>query len=459
MTKESWKSRLGFILAAAGSAIGLANIWRFPYMVGTYGGAAFIAVYLFFLFVIGLPVFFSEVLIGRSSQMGPVKAFTNLLTKDSKVEKSQKSWSIIGIIILSTGFIVSSFYSAIAGWILGYLFEACAGNLSSFTTPQEAHEHFTSLTTSPVWGVCFHALFTISCIAILVGGVKKGIERSAKVLMPLLYIILLSLVVKGLTMPGASKGLHFLLTFNWEALTPEAILVGLGQALFTLSIGQGTMITYGSYLSKKENLFTTCVPVVFMDTIVSLFAAVAVMTIVFSVGMEPDSGPGLLFNTLPLVFSQIQGGYFFAILFFLLVFVAAITSEISAMEPTIAYLVGERGWPRYQAVATCGTGVLILGVPCALSFSILKDFTFFGGTFFDSLNFLTTEILFPFGGFVAVIFVGWIWKKENKEGKFESILNNISDNWIISTYLKICIRYLAPLLIIFVFLNAMGFFL
>lgn len=448
MIRDTWSSRLGFIFAVAGSAIGLANIWRFPYIVGKHGGAAFIIVYLLCLVLMGFPVFMSEMLIGRTTQTSPCGAFRKL--------GGTSFWSGAGALTVLTGFIVSSFYSAVAGWILGYLIEALFGRIAQFQSPEEAVHHYTTLMNSPVWSVTFHFIFLLLCTGVLYLGVRKGIEQGSKFMMPLLFIVLFFLVIKGMTMPNASEGLKFLFTPDWSVLTPTAVIIAMGQAFFTLSVGQGTLVTYGSYLEGRENLIKNCLPIVAMDTLVSICSAIAVFTIVFSVGMEPDSGPGLIFHTLPWAFSQIPGGYLLAILFFLLVVLAALTSEISAMEPSVAYLIDERGWKRHYAVLTCGLGAFLLGIPSALSFNLLKDYTIFEMTFLDAVSFLCSSVLIPVGGFFAVILVGWVWGfrkaiAQLKQGSEDLFAKH---PWI-SSYFWFCFKYSAPVLIVFVFLHAL----
>lgn len=447
MKRVSWGSRIGFIFAVAGSAVGLANIWRFPYVVGQHGGAAFIAVYLLCLLLIGVPVFISEILIGRTAQTSPSGAFRLL---------GGKNWAWAGKMTIATGFIVSAFYSAIAGWILGYLVEALSGRISSFSTTEAATQHHLSLIDNPWWGLSFHLLFLAICTAVLLLGVRGGIERGNKLMMPLLLCVLVFLAINGLFMPNSGKGLAFLLTPDWSALSPQTLLIALGQAFFTLSLGQGTMVTYGSYLHPGANMITSCLPVVLMDTVVSLLAATAVFTIVFSTGMEPDSGPGLIFHTLPWVFSQIPWGHGIAILFFLLVMLAALTSEISAMEPTIAYLIDEWGWNRTPAVMCCGTGAFLLGVPAALSFSVLKSATIGGMTFMDIMDFVTTGILIPLGGLCAVMLVGWKWGVPKALEKLQQGAEALFERHLwLGSYFWFCFKYTAPILIAFVLLNAL----
>ncbi len=451
MKRESWGSQAGFILSVAGSAIGLANIWRFPYVVGQYGGAAFILMYLFFLFMVGIPVLISEILIGRSTQTSPAGAFEKI--------GGSKSWGWAGKMTILTGFLVSAFYSAVAGWIFGYLIEAVSGNLHAFSTPLEAAQYYEGLVGNPYWGVFFHFLFLLCCIAILYFGVRGGIERGNKIMMPTLFVMMVALVIKGLMMPNAGEALTFLFSPNWSLLTPSAILLALGQAFFTLSLGQGTMVTYGSYLCKKTNILGTIIPVVVMDTVISLMSAVAIFTIVFSVGMQPDSGPGLIFHTLPWVFSQVPGGFYLGILFFLLVTLAAMTSEISALEPAIAYLRDQRGWGRHSAVFACGAASFMIGVPCALSFSLLKDTLLFGMNVLDFMAFICSSIMIPLGGLFAVLLTGWVW------GFANSMVNLSEGNdgvmvrypWL-QRYFWISFKFTAPLLIMIVFISALGFF-
>lgn len=451
MERATWGSRMGFIFAVAGSAVGLANIWRLPYIVGENGGAAFLIVYLLCLIFIGFPVFMSEILIGRTTQTSPSGAFQQL--------GGSKIWSSIGKMTILTGFLVSSFYSVVAGWILGYLIESLRGNLIHLEDTSHAIRHYTALIENPFWGVGFHFLFLSFCVLVLYVGVRNGIERGNKIMMPLLLFVLIFLVIKGLTLPNAFEGIRYLLSPDWNELTPTSIVIALGQAFFTLSLGQGTMVTYGSYLGSRDNIIRSCLPVVIMDTVVALLAAIVVFSIVFAGGVEPASGPGLIFHTLPMIFSQIPGGYFVAVMFFLLVLLAAVTSQISAMEPAIAYLMDARGWKRHSAVVTCGASVFVLGIPSALSYSLFKEYTLFGSNFLDAISFLVSSILIPLGGFFAVILVGWVWGVHNaltqlKQGSSEFFRRN---TWL-NGYFWFCFKYSAPILIIIVFLNALGIF-
>ena len=447
--RESWGSKLGFMFAAVGSAIGLANIVRFPYLVGKHGGAAFVATYIICLLVIGFPVFLTEILIGRTTHRNPCGAFQQL--------GNNALWKWLGLLIIGTGFIVSAFYSALAGWILGYLIEAIKGNVNNFNTTQQSISFYSGLISSPIWGVAYHGSFILLCIFTLYTGVRKGLERASKLLMPLMFLVLLYLVFTGLNLPNASKGLKFLLSPDWSLITPSVILIALGQSFFTLSAGQGTMITYGSYLNREVNLLSCCIPIVIADTLVSILAAIAVFTIVFSVNMQPDVGLGLIFHTLPVVFSKMgSGGYIIALAFFLLVSLAALTSEISAMEPFIAFLVDEKGWKRQRAVVTCGVGAFIIGIPCALSYSVFKDFTINGMFCLEIFDFITTNILIPVGGLLAVLLVGWRWGIGQALVELSFGASKIfMQSKILRIYLMICIKYLAPAIIVAICLKGL----
>jgi len=314
--REQWRSKLGFIWSAVGSAVGLGSIWRFPYIVGENGGATFIFLYLICLALIGIPVLISELTIGRKTQLSPKGAFQKL-----------GKWGALGKMTIFTGFLVSTFYGVISGWTFGYLVEAIKGGLTNFSSGEEASQLFSNLTASPFWAVGYLALFMFVGGYVLYSGVQKGIEKGNKIMVPLLVIVLIILAVKGLTLPGGTKGIRFLFSPDWSMVTGSAILMALGQAFFSLSLGQGTMVTYGSYLSKKENITETCLPIGFFGVIISLLAGIAIFTIVFAVGVSPSSGESLMFQTLPLIFSKMTGGYFLCLLFFILLFLAAMTSQ------------------------------------------------------------------------------------------------------------------------------------
>lgn len=450
--RPTWGSKIGFILAVSGSAIGLANIWRFPYLLGNYGGAAFFFIYLLFLFLLSFPILLTEIIIGKKTRANPSLAFKQL--------GGGVFWPTMGKISVLTGFIISSFYSVVAAWIVGYVVEALKMGITSFQHSQEAANHFSQLIQNPYWTVGYHFVFLVLCRLILLLGVRKGIEKWNEILIPLLFIILVAIVAKALTLEDAGTGLRFLLSPDWSVLTPVAFMTALGQAFFTLSLGQGTMVTYGSYLDEKASFIKSCGLVILMDTMVSFLMACAVFMIVFSEDVTTiSSGPGLIFNTLPWIFSQIPGGSIVAILFFVLVLLAAITSQISAMEPPIAYLIDEKGFSRRWATFTVTFGAFALGIPSALSLNLLAGHTIYGANFLDCISFLGTNILIPLGGLGAVILVAW-------KVEFHKMMDCFSeeDKQIYLRYPKLtsiflfCLKYVIPILIVLIFLNVLGVF-
>ncbi|MBT3253803.1 MAG: sodium-dependent transporter [Candidatus Marinimicrobia bacterium] len=447
--RESWGSKFGFILAAAGSAVGLGNIWKFPYIAGENGGAAFIFVYLICIGIIGFPVLIAEVLIGRTTQRNPVGAFAALTPS--------KAWISVGFLGVLAGFMILSFYSVIGGWTIGYVIETLRGSLSNFQSPEEAGVLFGTLSGSATWTLGYHTIFFALTMFIVVRGVQGGIEKSSKIMMPILLSILVILMIRGITLPGADKGLAFLLVPDWAKINGQSILIALGHAFFTLSLGMGAMMTYGSYMSKKDSVITASAQIVFLDTIIAIMAGVAIFTAVFASGLNPAAGPGLIFQTLPAVFSGMTGGVYFSFLFFLLLAIAALTSAISLLEVVVAYFVDEKGWNRKGAVLIFGGSIFLLGIPSALSFNLMSDVTLFGKTFFDIVDFIASNILLPFGGLMIAIFVGWVWTrtsvmiavKEGAEQLFETY------PWFEGVWF-VFLRFVAPVLITLVLLSSLG---
>lgn len=448
MSRESWRSRAGFALAAMGSAIGLASIVRFPYLVADHGGAAFIFVYLLSLFVIGIPILISEVTLGRATQKNCYRSF--------ETKGHTSFWKGAGAWVLLTALLVSAFYSAISGWICGYLVEALFGQLHSLHTSELATAHFKMLLGSPLWGLGYHFVFLGLSVAMVYAGLRQGIERGCKILMPILFVTLLILVVKGLTMDNAASALEYLFKPEWSLVTPGVILMALGQSFFTLSLGQGTMITYGSYLPKNTHYVGSCVAVAMSVVLVSILSAIAVFTIIFSSGVQPEGGLGLMFQTLPVVFSNMAGGHILAISFFLLVALAALTSEISALEPVIAYLVDERGWGRKNAALATGALAFVIGVPCALATNLLADWTLWNKNILELFDLVATTILVPIGGFLGVILVAWRW---GFIPAFNELTNGEPEKFPAGKlYLNVCLKYLAPALILIIFFSNLSHF-
>lgn len=408
--REHWSSRIGFILAAAGSAIGLGNIWKFPYITGQNGGAAFMIVYLGCIAVLGFPLMLAEFAIGRKTQKDPLGAF--------RVLRPQGRWFLVGGLGILASFLILSYYSVVAGWTLGYIYKAATGLFSNFAVPEEAGKNFALSASNPWWAISCHAIFMGLCVMIVIRGIKAGIEKWSKILMPILFLILACLVLRGVTLEGSMKGVEFFLKADFTQLNWTSVLTALGHAFFTLSLAMGIMITYGSYLSKENNLVNSAVMVVFLDTLIALMAGLAIFSSVFAMGLNPAAGPGLTFHILPAVFQRMPAGILFGTMFFVLLAIAAITSGISLLEVAVTYFIDEKGWSRRKAVLSLGSAVFILGIPSALSFGVLEHVKLFGWrNFFDGLDFVSANLLLPIGALLTAIFVGWIWgmKSANQE--------------------------------------------
>ncbi|MDZ7623358.1 MAG: sodium-dependent transporter [Ignavibacteriaceae bacterium] len=447
--REKWGSKIGFVLAAAGSAIGLGNIWKFPYIAGENGGASFVLVYLICIAIIGLPVLIAEILLGRTTQRNPVGAFYKL--------SQSKFWASVGGLGVVAGFMILSFYAIIAGWAIGYIVEAISGNFYIWPEPAAAAQHFHDLVINPYWILGYFALFMILTIVIVFAGIQKGIERASKIMMPILFILLIILMIRGLTLEGAEGGLDFLWNPDWSKISASTILLALGHAFFTLSLGMGAMLTYGSYMSDENSVPAAALQIVILDTVVALIAGMAIFTAVFAVGLDPAAGPGLIFHTLPGVFVKMPGGYIFSILFFILLAIAALTSSISLLEVVVSYFVDEKKWKRHNAAIVLGIIIFLLGVPSALSFNLLSDFTIFNLNFFDIVDFIASNILLPLGGLLISVFVAWIWGFDKVIPNLRKGAEKLFDNypWILGFW-KFFLKFLSPVLIFFVFLHSIG---
>jgi len=400
--REKWGSRLGFVMAAAGSAVGLGNIWSFPYKAGENGGAAFLLLYLACVILVGLPVMLTELIIGRRSEKNPVGAYALL--------KPGTPWFLVGGVGVAAGFIILSYYSVVAGWVLGYFIESLGGTMARLENAEALSAYFDAFAANPWKAVGYHFAFMALCVLIVIQGVKGGIERWSKILMPVLFLLLITLVLRGLTLPGSMGGVRFLFAPDWSKLNAETFMAALGQACFTLSIGMGAMITYGSYMSRRDNLTTASLQVSVMDTMIAVMAGMAIFPAVFAIGLQPGEGPGLLFKTLPSVFNQMPGGAVFASLFFFLVVIAAITSGISLMEVVTAYMVDERGMSRRKAAVIFGGVIFVLGIPSALSSGASPFFTDFlgsGQSFFDWAFHISADYMLPVGALLCCVFIGW----------------------------------------------------
>ncbi len=403
-----WGTQLGFILAAAGSAIGLGNIWKFPYITGEYGGGAFVLVYLMSVVIVGLPLMIAEFMIGRRAQENPVGAFQKLHHRGSL-------WQSAGWLGVASGFIILSFYSVVAGWALAYVFKAIAGFSG---TPEQIQAQFTNLVLSPKDSIFWHTIFMALTIAIVIGGIQKGIERWSKILMPALFTILLGLMFYGLFFTkGGGEALAFLFKPDFSRLSAEAILSALGHAFFTLSLGMGAMITYGSYMKKDDNIVRDAVTISILDTVIALMAGLAIFSLVFHYGMEPGQSVGLIFKTLPVLFAET--GPIISIPFFILLTFAALTSAISLLEVVVSYFIDERGWNRTVSTLVMGGLIYIFGYLSADA-NLTVPFRGKQQGFFDIFDYVSTNYMLPLGGMLTCLFVGWVMKKKDKTEEFGS---------------------------------------
>ena len=443
--RAHWASRMGFILAAAGSAVGLGNIWKFPYITGQNGGGAFVIVYLVCIAFIGLPIMMAEFLIGRRAQRDAVGCFAVL-------EGKRSPWLLVGWVGVFTSFLLLSFYAVVAGWSFDYVAKAVAGGFAGLPA-EEINGLFGELVSSPGRVIFWQALFILATIGVVVGGVRGGIERWSKILMPVLFLLLVFLFVQGMLSPGAGAALEFMFRPDFSSLTPQSLLEAMGHAFFTLSLGAGTMITYGSYLEPDSDLFSLSVRITILDTLVALLAGLAIFPVVFAAGLEPSGGPGLVFQTLPIVFSTLPFGQVLAVVFFVLLSFAALSSSISMLEVSVAYLIDEKGWARGKATALLGGLAFLAGVPCALSFNAWSDLTpFWGKTFFDFYDLLVSTYLLPLGGLMVAIYAGWFWKAG--EGKQE-LVGNIKRPWLYPVW-HFLVRFVAPISVSIIILNQIG---
>jgi len=437
-----WGSRFGFILAASGSAIGLGNIWKFPYIVGENGGGAFVLIYLICIFIIGTPIMLAEFTLGRKTNLNPVGAFHSL--------KPNSAYTSIGYMGVLAGFLILSFYGVVGGWTFAYVVKSVTGSVLSFTSPKEAGVFFGNFISNTGETLLYHALFMGLCIAIVLRGVHGGIERACEILMPTLVLFLLLLMIRSLTLDGAMEGVGFYLNPDFSKISVNTVLIALGQAFFSLSLGMGCMITYGSYLSEKENLTSSTVYVVMFDTLIALLVGMVIFPAVFAMGLEPTEGPSLVFSVLPTVFTSMPMGHVVSIIFFTLLAIAAITSGISLLEVVVAYFIDQRGWQRKKAVIIVGSSIFAFGIPSGLSFGAMAELKLVGMTFFDHVDNIASNYLLPLGGMLTAIFVGWVWGTNNAYEEIEKHKNKFNFPW--AQCWEFLIRYITPVAVGIVFL-------
>jgi len=440
---EQWTSKLGFILASAGSAIGIGAIWKLPYVAGTSGGGAFFLLFILFTAIIGLPLLLAEFVLGRHTQKEAIRAY------DAVAPGSL--WKGIGYLGVITCFILLSFYSVVGGWILQYIFASVTGQLNGVS---DYGSLFNSTIANPTSAVISQLVFLLLTIVVVARGIQNGIEKANKILMPALFILFIIIIIRSLTLDGAMEGVSFFLYPDFSKLTSQTILFAMGQAFFSLSVGVSVMVTYSSYLSKQQNLPKSAISISALNILISLLAGLAIFPAVFSMGVKPTEGPGLLFIVLPSIFEQLPFGIVFQTFFLALFLFATLTSAFSMLEIIVASLAKGEQHKRIKLSWILGLLIFVVGIPSALSYGLLSDVSIFGKSIFDAFDFLVSNILMPLGALLIAIFVPWKMKKDVLIEEFKHGSANVK-RWF-SLWL-LAIRYIAPVLIIIVFLNMLGF--
>lgn len=443
-----WSTRLAFILAATGSAVGLGNIWGFPYKAGANGGGAFVLVYIGCVLLIGLPILIAEITLGRKGRASPIETMATIARRENR----SPAWALVGAMGVLCGVLILSFYSVVAGWTLEYLQLAISGGLNDLNQEHAVAllEGENGILASPVRQIIWHSVFMILTALIVARGVKNGLESAVKLLMPLLGTMLVGLAIYSSTLPGAKEGLSFLFKPDFNALTPSVVLAAMGQAFFSLSLGMGALMAYGAYLPRDISIPKTAAIVACFDTSVALLAGIAIFPIVYTFGLEPGKGPGLVFVTLPLAFAQSGIGQFLACVFFLLLFTAALTSAISLMEPATAWLVEKTNMGRFEIALALGFAIWLVGIPSALAYNVLGGVKPFGMPILDLVDSLTTNIMLPLGGLFIALFTGWKISQTRLQRELHGLSTRGYTIWLW------LVRIVAPAAITFIFLQEIG---
>lgn len=400
---SQWASRLVFITAVIGSAVGLGNIWKFPYMAGEQGGAPFILIYLVFVFLMGLPVMASEIMLGRHGKRSTVGTFVRF----GREYGTHPGWKIIGVMGIITGILILSFYSVIAGWLIFYIFNSASSAFDNLTA-QAVSNIFDDFIKDPESLILWHTVFMLVTAVVFVRDINAGIGKVVSYCMPLLFFLMIAIVIYNIYYFEMAKALNFMFAFDWDKVKSDTVLVALSHAFFSLSIGMGAVMIYGSYLSDRVSLLGTTSIIVISDTLVAIVAGLMIFPILFSFGFEPSQGVGLIFKTLPIAFSQMPGGVVIASLFFFLLFIAAWTSALSLVEPALAWLIERTGWTRAKGVVFVAGCAWLLGLATVFSFNIWEEVKLMGKTPFDWIESLTADIMLPLGGLLIIVFAGWV---------------------------------------------------
>ncbi|MCG8369053.1 MAG: sodium-dependent transporter [Proteobacteria bacterium] len=438
----NWSSRMAFILAVTGSAVGLGNIWKFPYVAGQNGGGAFVLVYLVCVVLIGMPVMMSEILIGRRGRRNPVRTMELL----GREEGSTGRWRLVGGVGGLAGILILSYYSVVAGWTLAYTLKSVSGVFSG-AGPEQVGAQFDSFVGDWRLVGLAHTIFMGLSIFVVARGVERGLEQAVRFMVPALLVLMLVLLGYSISTGYFAQGVVFMFTPDFERLTWGSVLAALGQAFFTLSIGMGAVMAYGAYLPEETSITGASAAVVTADTSIAILAGLAIFPLVFANGLTPADGPGLVFNTLPLAFGQMAGGVFFSTIFFVLLSFAAWTSAIGLMEPAVAWIVEHFDKTRAQATVAVGLLIWFVGFGSVLSFNVLSDFEFLAGTIYDNIDYLTSNVMLPLGGLLITIFAGWVMCRNSTSDELGTS-GNLFRFW------RVLARFVAPIGILLVLINA-----
>ena len=449
LERARFGSKLGVILATAGSAVGLGNIWRFPYMAGQNGGAVFIMIYIFCILLLGIPCMISEFIIGRHGQANTARAYRKMA--------GGTMWSFIGYMGVLTGFLITGYYAVVSGWCLEYVWASVLGKLHG--DPAFITNYFTSFSQDPVKPVFWTLIILLTTYLIIENGVRDGIERASKLMMPTLFILLLIIVVASCMLPDAEKGVEFLFKPDFKKINGEVFLAALGQSFYSMSIAMGCICTYASYFSKHTNLTNSAVQIGVIDFVVALLAGLVIFPAAFSVGVRPDTGPSLIFITLPNVFQQAFSfipslGYFISVLFYILLSMAALTSLMSLHEVSTAFLQEEMVITRKKAARIVTISTIIVGAMCSLSLGAWSKYQFFGKTVFDLFDFVTGQLFLPIVGFLTCIFIGWFVPHKIVRDEFTN-WGTLRNGTLFHIYLLL-VKYVCPVCILFIFLRQLG---
>lgn len=440
-----WSSRLAFIIAATGSAVGLGNIWKFPYITGENGGGAFVLVYLVCVLLVGIPIMMAETLIGRRGRKNPISTLTDL-TQEAGADPR---WRHLGGLGIAAGFLILSYYSVIAGWACAYVLKAFTGSFSG-ADAATTKSLFDEFVASPGQLIFWHTLFVIATMLIVMRGINKGFEKALGLMIPGLLILMVFLLAYAMTTDGYFQGLRFLFNPDFSKLTGNSVLIALGQAFFSLGLGMGSVMIYGAYLPKKVSIVQTSLIVAVADTLVALLAGLVIFPIVFSYGLDPSAGPGLIFETLPIAFGNMTGGWLFGLLFFVMLVFAALSSSIALIEPAVIWLVEAKGLSRAQACLGAGLAIWLLGLGTVFSFNNWSNIKLFGCTFFELIDYVTANLMLPIGGFAIAVFAGRIMKQEHSQDELAMPDTRHYQIWQWLT------RYVAPAAVFLIFLDTIG---